>query len=883
MIIYYKTNLACVQRVDLESNGIEMIWLEIRNNKQKPFLLCYVYRPPTASSDWTDNVEQSLENGNSENKEIILLGDLNFNILNKTGPVKAWLHKTNNLNLTQVICSPTRVTDKSETLIDHVYTNIPDNITSSSVPCYSISDHYPICVTRKISNTFDRGPVHKFINYRDTKSFNESDFISELEQQSWSVINIFDSASDALDYFVSTFNSVLNKHAPKKKRRVKKSKQPNWMNQNIINAIKTRDSIDKSKNMAEYHLWRNRSTTLIQDAKKEFYSQSINNNYKSPKVLWQNLHDITQKSSKQHSNFIHDDNGDPILDPETTANKFNNFFTSLYKDLDRSDGKSTDDCTKLRDFVDSKVPHGTEFHIPHVSASFIQQQLQNLKTNKATGIDDISAKYLKLSASVVSQPLATILNLSITNGIFPDDLKKAKVTPIFKKGEKHDINNYRPISVLPIITGIFERYISTCLIGFLDEHKLIYENQSGFRRHHSCQTALTKMVDNWFTAMNNDEVVGAVLLDLSKAFDLVSHQILKQKLSAYKFSQLSQSWFDSYLSNRFQQVHISGKLSESKEIKAGVPQGSVLGPLLFLLYINDLPPYIKYCLLDLFADDGTLHTSNSYLPTVTNFLNLDLDHFSDWCDDNDMKKNTSKSKAMFLATRCTANKIMAEPPHLTIKGEQIQISESEKLLGVHINNSLSWSTHIDSTLKKCNSLLFLLNRIKKYLNIPTRKLFYNAYILPHLDYCCSVWGNANTELMTSIIKFQKRAARSILDKPIETPSEELFAELKWMTFPERVMYQKAILMYKIMHNLTPAYLTNMFTFSKEVLDRTLRSTADNLLYIPKPNIEHYRNSLAYSGSKIWNSIPNHLRNAVSLQQFRKGYLEWAATQEHSLL
>ena len=620
-----------------------------------------------------------------------------------------------------------------------------------------------------------------------------------------------------------------------------------------------------------------------QDAKKEFYSQSINNNYKSPKVLWQNLHDITQKSSKQHSNFIYDDNGDPILDHETTANKFNNFFTSLYKDLDRSDGKSTHDCTKLRDFVDSKVPHGTEFHIPHVSASFIQQQLQNLKTNKATGIDDISAKYLKLSASVVSQPLATILNLSITNGIFPDDLKKAKVTPIFKKGEKHDVNNYRPISVLPIITGIFERYISTCLIGFLDEHKLIYENQSGFRRHHSCQTALTKMVDNWFTAMNNDEVVGAVLLDLSKAFDLVNHQILKQKLSAYKFSQLSQSWFDSYLSNRFQQVHISGKLSESKEIKAGVPQGSALGPLLFLLYINDLPLYIKYCLLDLFADDGTLHTSNSYLPTVTNFLNLDLDNFSDWCDDNDMKKNTSKSKAMFLATRCTANKIMAEPPHLTIKGEQIQTSESEKLLGVHINNSLSWSTHIDSTLKKCNSLLFLLNRIKKYLNIPTRKLFYNAYILNHLDYCCSVWGNANTELMTSIIKFQKRAARSILDKPIETPSEELFAELKWMTFPERVMYQKAILMYKIMHNLTPAYLKNMFTFSKEVHDRTLRSTADNLLYIPKPNIEHYRNSLAYSGSKIWNSIPNHLRNAVSLQQFRKGYLEWAATQEHSLL
>ena len=247
-----------------------------------------------------------------------------------------------------------------------------------------------------------------------------------------------------------------------------------------------------------------------------------------------------------------------------------------------------------------------------------------------------------------------------------------------------------------------------------------------------------------------------------------------------------------------------------------------------------------------------------------------------------MKKNTSKSKAIFLATKCTANKIMEEPPILTIKGDQIQVSETEKLLGVHINNSLNWSSHIESTLKKCNSLLFLLNRIKQYLNVPTRKLFYNAYILPHLDYCCTIWGNANSELMNTLIKFQKRAARSILDKPIETPSGELFTELKWMTFPKRVMYQKDVLMYKIMNNLAPPYLANIFK-SKDVHDRTLRSTSENLLYIPKPNIELYRNSLAYSGSKIWNSIPEQLRNATSLQQFRNGYLTLVASQDHFIL
>ena len=165
--------------------------------------------------------------------------------------------------------------------------------------------------------------------------------------------------------------------------------------------------------------------------------------------------------------------------------------------------------------------------------------------------------------------------------------------------------------------------------------------------------------------------------------------------------------------------------------------------------------YIKYCLLDLLADDGTLHTSNPYLNTATAFLNADLDNFSDWCDDNDMKKNTSKSKAMFLASKYAANKIMEEPPYLAIKGEQIQISESEKLLGVHINNSLTWTSYIEATFKKCNSLLFLLNRIKQYLNVPTRKLSYNAYILPHLDYCHSIWGNANSELISSVDKFKK--------------------------------------------------------------------------------------------------------------------------------
>ena len=279
-----------------------------------------------------------------------------------------------------------------------------------------------------------------------------------------------------------------------------------------------------------------------------------------------------------------------------------------------------------------------------------------------------------------------------------------------------------------------------------------------------------------------------------------------------------------------------------------------------------------------------------------------------WCTRNDMKVNVPKTKAMLISTRYKVNQIMASPPTLKIGNETIDISTNEKLLGIHVDNVLSWSTQIESTIKKCNTLLYLLSRIKCYLSIPVRKMFYNAYILPHqgycwlgnvrghfavspqleslspislhyktgpfaqnegailnikgqfcpwplpklslphIDYCCTIWGNANSELLDSIVKFQKRAARCILDRDFDSPSYEMFADLKWMKFPERIKYQKAIMMYKISHNLAPItckYLQELFQQTNDIHNRALRSTSDNLLYVPKPNIEQFRNSLLW--------------------------------------
>ncbi|MCU7801396.1 MAG: hypothetical protein KZQ70_15025, partial [gamma proteobacterium symbiont of Lucinoma myriamae] len=480
LIIYTKSCLSCTRRIDLETNDLETIWLEVKRNKQKAFLMCYSYRPPTSTVDWIIKMENSIEKAISDQKEIILLGDLNFNLLNENSIPTSWLRMINSLNFEQLINKPTRVTSISETLIDHVYTNAPENITEIVVPYFSISDHYPVCITRKMNNSFETGPVHKSITYRDTKHFDETLFSQELENMPWFMIEEAENANDALDLFVTFFHSVLNNHAPKKCRRVKRSVQPNWMNSEILDAIKTRDKHHRDKNTEQYRLWRNKVKNLIQRSKTEFYSETINNNHNNPKQLWQNLHDITGKSKDHQTSFINDDEGNPILDPETAANTFNDFFTSVFETFQSDESHHQYNNAKLDQNIRSKLPENVQFSISRVSVTFIKTQLENLKINKATGIDDISAKFLKIAAPIICKPLSSILNLSIQQGTYPNNLKKAKVTPIFKSGNKSDPNNYRPISVLPVLSSIFERHISNCVTKYVEEYDLFYHHQSGF-------------------------------------------------------------------------------------------------------------------------------------------------------------------------------------------------------------------------------------------------------------------------------------------------------------------------------------------------------------------------------------------------------------------
>ena len=366
-------------------------------------------------------------------------------------------------------------------------------------------------------------------------------------------------------------------------------------------------------------------------------------------------------------------------------------------------------------------------------------------------------KVLKLVSPVFVQPLTRLINLSIQSGCFPTKWKMARVTPLFKDGAQDCRDNFRPISVLSILSKVCEKHVAASFTDYLVKTGLLYELQSAFRARHSTESALISLTDQILFKLS-----GIVFEDFRKAFDVVDHQLLLTKLRLYRVSDPSLSWFESYLSGRQQFVSIDGQRSDSLLIKQGVPQGSVLGPALFLLFVNDIPLHLTNSTVDIYADDTTITASAHFsdLCSMTQRLNSDLDAVQRWASCNKMFINKKKTKSLLVHGKRIPAKLDEDTPlRLDVKIDDSVIEQvsSHKILGVVIDSQMNYESHIDELCKKLSKRIGLLKHISPFLKQPQRETYYNGVIKPTLLYRSMKWDSCNVEHPQSISKFQKRA------------------------------------------------------------------------------------------------------------------------------
>ena len=438
-----------------------------------------------------------------------------------------------------------------------------------------------------------------------------------------------------------------------------------------------------------------------------------------------------------------------------------------------------------------------------------------------------------------------------------------------KRGGLHsNLNNYRPISIIPVVAKVFERIVYNQFYEYLTVNNLISCNQSGFRSLHSTATALLEATDNWAFNIDKGNVNAVIFLDLKKAFDTVDHSILLSKLKAYGVGSNSFNWFKSYLDNRMQKCFVNGSLSDSQPLICGIPQGTILGPLLFLLYINDLPNCLANAHPRMYADDTHLTFASNDVAHLEENMNDDLDKITEWLTANNLTLNSSKTEFMLIGSRQRLN-TFNRLPSFTIDGNSIKQVESTKSLGVYIDENLTWNTHIRHISKKIASCIGTLKRSRSFVPFETLLCIYNTLVQPHFDYCSVVWGNCNKSLSIKLQKLQNRAARILTSSSYDANADDLFVKLGWQKLNLQRDLKTATMVYKSLNGLAPDYLKSMFTNRSAISTYSLRN-CEGKLAVPLPRTNFLKNSFSYNGALLWNSLPINLRQAQSLASFKTG-------------
>ena len=569
-------------------------------------------------------------------------------------------------------------------------------------------------------------------------------------------------------------------------------------------------------NIDEYNTLNNYFNKHKRYCKSQYMEKLLIENKNNIKRTWAILNEVMgRRTSKSKQCEKISDNDVLITDKSVIAEKFNEHFSNIGTRIASNITKPNHDYFKTMPnrvkssmFLEPVMPHE------------ILTSLTKLKPKSSTGFDDISCKIIKESSNYIIEPLAHVINLSFKEGIFPDNMKIAKVVPIFKNGDPLNIENYRPVSLLPAFSKIIERLVFNRLSKFLNTNDLLYKHQYGFRSNHNTIQPIIHFLTHCANANNKvkPELTLAIFCDLSKAFDVINHQILLDKMNMYGIRGIVHKWFQSYLHKRTQFVTIANDKSNRNDITRGVPQGSILGPLLFLIYMNDISNACDVNLLS-FADDTTIYMSSASKQHLFTSANCAMKALSDWFAANELYLNAKKTNYMIISP----SQIHTDTSELELKIGNTTIervgqkfpSKSTKFLGIHLDDHLTWKHHISYINSKIRKTVFAMNQSKRYLPETSLIHLYLTLVQPYLTYGIQIWGSANSSALQKTIIIQKRAMRIINTAKYNSHTEPLFKKCEILKLPDLYEHQISIFMYDFINRNLPRSFDSMFQLISE--------------------------------------------------------------------
>ena len=900
-MVFIKNGLIVKRIKDLETKISETICIELTIAKKK-WCIIFGYKPPKQNNAlFFQELTNSLNLVVNKYENIILAGDFNINLLDSNAdPNNHFSILQDTFDLTNLVKFPTCFKSLKGTLLDVILTNKPNSCQKTIVCETGLSDCHMLVATT-LRSTFVKIPP-KTIKYRSYKNFNEITFLHELDQTLLKG-EIFDS-NDPYSKLTEIFSKILNKHAPLKSKQVRGNQAP-FMNKLLSKAI-----MEKSKIRNKYLKWpsrenfldckkiKNKCNSLVKKAKKQYFQKAGNVNSANSKSFWNAVKPfMTNKGTFSNDNIIIKTNREEKLklkdsdsevlieadkvvkDEKILVELFNKHYINI---VERTSGVApscigdpsnpTLDKSSVQQIVSKYKDHPSilkinemnidkiDFEFPEATTEDINKIIKKLNPNKATGPDGIPLKIIMASASIIDSNFAYIINHDRKINRYSEDSKTALVRPLHKKDDRSQIKNYRPVSLLNGFSKIYERFLHNSLCKFTD--KIFSHFISAYRKSYSSNHVLMRLINDWKKSLDNKNLVGTVLMDLSKAFDCIPHDLLIAKLHAYGFKIEALTFIYSYLKRRKQGVKINNEESIFEILLSGVPQGSILGPILFNIFINDLFLFIKNAKLANFADDNTIYADSTDLNRLLNILEKESETAINWFKENEMIVNPDKFQTMILG------KHNIKEINLKINETNIKAQNSVTLLGIEIDNKLNFNNHVSTICKKAGNKINAISRIQNFLGPKEKEALVNTFVYSNFNYCPLIWHFSSKKSINKIEKIQERSLRLLHKNNIDTYNE-LLRKTAQPTMEVKRLRTLIIEIFKTLNDMNPCFMKEIFYLSPHSTHKK-----HNLFVESRKTTKYGTHSLKAFGAHIWNNLPEKIKKVTSLHALKIFLKDW---------